>query len=541
MRSFCLRLFVTATLAIGFNCISLAQSVCSGPASGVVFIRAEGLTEQVGDLTFSCSGSGGTAIIQVYVTPPLPITSKVLSTASTGSTEALAITGSGSVQGVVDTTGTFITFTGVPIPPAVGPASTPVIITNVRVNATSIAVGSGFPPSVMETVFLTGAGITTALLPATSVALIATGLGPQSVTNANGAGPGAGSPGSIAGCVQLPPAFPAFFVKFREGFGSAFKQRGPAPSTIGAWATMNTETGYVPPAWPNTPGASNLADGATRIRILLTNVPANVMVYLPTSPSTDTAGAGTLSLTASETGGFAPFSAVPPNATNGLPSTPALALVGNSGGTVDAVYEVTAQSAALETYTIPVYFAWIANTVTGNNAPVNVSVSFAPVGAPASLPGFAVGASTTPLNGPVISPCLTSLLFPFVTNESSFNTAIVISNTSIDALPNGASAQSGTCTLNFYGVGAPTPATNVLAPNGNGIGGAYVGGQSYAFSLSDVAIGFQGYLIVACNFQYAHGFASITSNFGQPDSTAMGYLAVVLNRGPATPIDSIGF
>ena len=45
--------------------------------------------------------------------------------------------------------------------------------------------------------------------------------------------------------------------------------------------------------------------------------------------------------------------------------------------------------------------------------------------------------------------CGTTIFFPFVTNRSNFDTAIVISNTSAD--PHGTRHQSGECILRYHG------------------------------------------------------------------------------------------
>src|SRR5579872_2733981 len=85
-----------------------AQTTCSNPLANQVLLRSEGLTEQVGDFTFTCSGPGGLATIRAALSPSLPITSAVLSapSATTLYTDALAISASGSAQGVVDASGT---------------------------------------------------------------------------------------------------------------------------------------------------------------------------------------------------------------------------------------------------------------------------------------------------------------------------------------------------------------------------------------------------------------------------------------------------
>jgi hypothetical protein len=194
-----------------------------------------------------------------------------------------------------------------------------------------------------------------------------------------------------------------------------------------------------------------------------------------------------------------------------------------SGGAGTAVYEVTsADIANLDSFSIPVYVVSTANSVAGSSTPISISVSFNPVGSTV-IPNFAVGSSTTTLTGPKFSLCTTSLMWPFATNQLGFDTGLAISNTSTDPFgTSGATPQSGTCTLNFYGNGAPTP-NNVTTPN-------IVSGSTYAVTMSSIAAGFQGYIIAQCQFQFAHGFGFITNlqgtNGGQGGQTS--YLASVI-------------
>ncbi len=108
----------------------------------------------------------------------------------------------------------------------------------------------------------------------------------------------------------------------------------------------------------------------------------------------------------------------------------------------------------------------------------------------------------------------TYLLFPFGTNQSGFDTAIVISNTGQD--PSGSSGQDGTIVLSFYGTGAPSPVTTSNITQGN----------TYTNLLSVIAPGYQGYVIASCNFPLAHGFAFI-SDIGARN-LATSYLATTI-------------
>jgi hypothetical protein len=126
-----------------------------------------------------------------------------------------------------------------------------------------------------------------------------------------------------------------------------------------------------------------------------------------------------------------------------------------------------------------------------------------------------------------------------VTNQLGFDTGLAIANTSSDPFAanlGGATAQAGTCTLNFYGSGAPSP-SNVTTAN-------VPTGTVYVQALSGIAAGFQGYMIAYCQFQFAHGFAFITDGVGASGGLSQGYLAGVIPdvnqiaRGP-NPIGAI--
>jgi hypothetical protein len=111
-----------------------------------------------------------------------------------------------------------------------------------------------------------------------------------------------------------------------------------------------------------------------------------------------------------------------------------------------------------------------------------------------------------------------------VTSSFGFDTGIAISSTSTD--PFGTSAQSGTCTLNWFGAAftgtTPTPVIN--------------SGTTFttltSLVLSNVTGGFSGYMIAQCRFQYAHAMAFITDLGAR--NLAMGYLALII-PDPALP------
>ncbi len=136
----------------------------------------------------------------------------------------------------------------------------------------------------------------------------------------------------------------------------------------------------------------------------------------------------------------------------------------------------------------------------------------------------------------VVGTQTTTLLFPFVTNQAGFESGFAISNTSKDTV--GTPPQSGTCTISYFGTvmggGAPPPAQTTNAP-------VPAGGQ-LTFTLSTGgtlgitgAPGFQGYIMVTCNFQYAHGFALITDGPIGVAKVGTSYLALIVPAGPRNP------
>jgi len=128
-----------------------------------------------------------------------------------------------------------------------------------------------------------------------------------------------------------------------------------------------------------------------------------------------------------------------------------------------------------------------------------------------------------------INSCTTNLLFPFLTNQSGFDSGIAISNTSSDML--GTSPQTGACKLNYYGDSAgggaaPAAQTSSNVPAGRQLLAVLSSGGNYGIAATP---GFQGYMIAQCAFQYAHGFAFISDVGANRVSEA--YLALVLDSG----------
>jgi len=570
------KIFGLAGTAVVFAGMAFGQgpATCvNGPTAPVTnIIRTEGTSELVASIQFTCTaplgGSpAGQAAVQVFITPSLPVTSKVLST-STGNTEALiqvngAAPGSntagaaGSVQGTVS--GSTINFSGINLPGIAAGATYTFVVSNVRVNATTLSTTPGAPPQITEAVFVSGSVTTIipASLAAQQVAFAQNGLGTAAIyktfTTNNTTAPTTAFPqgvGSTAGgnsfviCNAYSPVIDkvdysvtaaggitagkslAFAVRVAENFASAFKVAG-AYGGNGVAGTAGTEQSQVGVS----SGSTNAVVDGTRFQITFANVPANVTLYVPAGPITSTnSSTAVAQLTASAAG--TAFAAVTPSTSSGsitgstsLTGARGLAAVTIASGTGTAVFEITtADPTNLDRFDIPVFAVSTANAVAGGATAVTAAVSFNPIGSTV-IPNFAAGASTTTLTGSTFGLCTTSLLFPFVTNQLGFDTGIAISNTSTDPFGStlGATPQAGTCTLNFYGAGAPSP-NSVPLPT-SAAGNTVTSGTTGAVVLSSVAAGFQGYIIAQCAFQYAHGFAFITNG---PGGLSQGYLAGVI-------------
>ena len=167
----------------------------------------------------------------------------------------------------------------------------------------------------------------------------------------------------------------------------------------------------------------------------------------------------------------------------------------------------TSDAAVGEWANVKVMFEWELGSV----AEGDVAVSLNPVSSgddDTDIPRYLAGGSHMLVT---ISPCVSNLLFPFVTNMYGFDTGIAITNTS---------EQGGSCMVSFSGSNAPADDHEVMV----------MGGMSETFGLGGemgVANMLQGHITVDCEFNGAKGFAFITNGSGQmgPPTAAHGYLA----------------
>ena len=122
-----------------------------------------------------------------------------------------------------------------------------------------------------------------------------------------------------------------------------------------------------------------------------------------------------------------------------------------------------------------------------------------------------------------------TLLFPFVTNQSGFDTGIAIANTADDEF--GTFPFVGTCLLHFRGVDVDQQGTSFTRQLP-----IILAGQTVTWTASngapelgvEGAPGFRGYMFAECRFPFAHGYAIVTDGFGGLPQLAQGYLPLVI-------------
>ena len=167
----------------------------------------------------------------------------------------------------------------------------------------------------------------------------------------------------------------------------------------------------------------------------------------------------------------------------------------------EGVLEGTDPAKAKEWHELEITFTWEAGAPTLNTG--SVTVSYHPVtDDPTKMVRYASGPTNDVIE---IEDCTTTLLFPYVTTKSGFDTGLVITNTSEGA---------GSCTIDYGGPDAPE---DMMTPEDLAAEEQWVG------LLSNMAAGFQGYITASCEFRDAYGFAFITDG---DLNLAQGYLAV---------------
>ena len=590
-------------LVLGSAVPAVAQSnpqiSCSAGTAVQPTLRHEGLTELVGDIVLTCvngtSSTGPTPVGQtipqanifvnvsailgtpsiglgldslLLVDDPSPANQTVCTTPTNGA--LCTVEGDGGqtfnqpgrynvfqgIPGGPGGTANSITFLGVPVdPPATGTRT--YRITNVRIQAANVP---SSPISLTTVYAFVGSSSSTSILIAQTAPLIV-----GFVSNGLLFSPGTAA-STFLQC-QTYGVTGVGAVTFTENFQTAFK--------------VQNCTGVSYPSCPNggqtTPGTveysesglqvalatgtTGLASQATEFQTVISNIPSGVQVYVDAS-STDGVG-GVASMIS------------PTPATSGV-----VLLTDNETGAPTSqtvVWQVTADNPfATDSFTFNIYVAFTGapGSPTGspqNNVTATALSGFSPQEAAwtgaGPIPEFLNAAQYNYPNAPavqdlfVVNLCQTILLFPYVTDYTGFDTGIAISNTTADG-GLGATAQTGACTVAFWGINDATAgglSTNIgtalpgntpgfvystdtygplTPPNGNGL---IQPGQTWYFSLSETDVAYDtvagggsiGYAIATCDFQFAHGYSFVSDTGVQKFAAA--YLALVIPDATRAP------
>ena len=493
-------------------------------------------------------------------------------------------------QGV--TNGSQVTFYGVPILAPVSAGVARVLrITNLRVNANGITGGGSGFQSVLAQISVNNVQVSVNN-PTVTVGYIQQSFAGSFRDSANAKSIATDNEfqcqprtDKLVAILRFSELFGTAF-KTRVNGGNGGSGFGLYPATVNAAAIQNipgaiynSEAGFISAfSGSATPGVltssagyiAGLADYGTRLKAVFSNIPTGVSVYVSAVNLTDgttpiggapagtgiipaSAGNGVLSnspelafLVSSEAGIDSPI----PLQT-GLTASQWLLPVSATGGS-QAVWEVVQTLPnTTENYDFGVYITFPANILPTQGISATLSYAPTPSGGAFSavaagqasssltIPRFAVAAASSGTPFLSINLCTTALLFPYVTTaflvpgQSGFDTGISIANTTSD--PFGTTNQAGTCTLYWYGgpPGATTAATNPT-PTTLGAGGVgsnvaiMTGTTALTLASQSVPAGWSGYMIALCNFQFAHGYASVT-DVGVRNIMAS-YLALVITN-----------
>jgi hypothetical protein len=491
-------------------------------------VRAEGKTELLGDINIECVAADPADVlappwvskqVNIIVNLPVNVTNNINFGQGPETTDARLIVNDIPQLYGVRTANQEVAFDNVtvPFPGGGNPEKTVIRISSIRGNVTQLglpsegnviqidAIVSTEPPSTLSVV------VPSVTIGFSRLSLLSDGVD-----------------GVINGlqCVDLESGNPELVI--REGFASAWKTQGvPSDAKNTFW-----ESGYFATGSNNGAGASQ----DTQFRVSVSSIPDDVSFQMDTyvSDGEDLQLALVGAACPDPLGGpvGAPDDGDPLTDEGGAPFTPTLDASGNGA----VVYKVCNNDPNdRESIAIPLRVSWAVDDTPDVGA-ASVTISYYPLGGSdfSSLvdpePRF-VDTASTPEEFLTVTKCVTTLLFPFVTNQSGFDTGMAISNTSEDWGLSGIDSQDGGCEIHYVGTDSAdnTPEVDVTTED-------VVAGEQLVWLLSAGgshglvgAPDFQGYVLAACDFQYAHGYAFITDGFGGGiPALAQGYLALVI-------------
>ena len=172
--------------------------------------------------------------------------------------------------------------------------------------------------------------------------------------------------------------------------------------------------------------------------------------------------------------------------------------------------DATGRDSSVDTLpVIEVKVVWDENDVAEGMAWVNVSYDPVSNVMDASMSGDKIPRYVMTADSPEflrVSDCDTSMMFPFVTNQAGFETGIALTNPS---------EADGSCMLDFV-AGGEVAMDHMVEVDAM---------STVAFSLSGVASGFQGHIKASCDFMEGSAFVFIDNGAGMGGPTAaQGYI-----------------
>ena len=589
--------------------VASASTVTCDVSATAPQIRAEGITEIVGDVTISCTGSDNVAALNTASNTVESFLVNVTATYNTnvtnpenaddGVTNAVLVLGGGDMDltALVENDCTTPADAGDGSACANSTATVPDPQYGVRNGDVSLkwegvrlalpsgdSGGDGTADNWTEsTMRITGVRVNASMLgiPASTgtagsdievdIAILAFPTGDNSLVVTNNSDVVVGS--SLLGlamsntadtetdglqCADETAANSLTSVIITEGFPTAFKDDSAVDE--GITNQVLVENGHSEDNMAGVGGASQ----ATQIVLHFSGVPDGVEVGVLATPDCEdddviTDGEGenddsdTLVLTAwtcDSAGVPDAVGAVVDDDDSVLDSTHVAVPITDGSGQI--CYDVSTNSNVLsEDCHITVVSGWTADTA--NDSPIrgtySVAASYGPLSTvtegdddTALVPRFLDGTATDAWAFGTVNSCDSTILFPFVTNQSGYDTGLVVANTSMDGDGDGVD-QAGTCSIAYYGEttgGGDAPdadTTDSIAAGDQLIWLLSSGNSDQGVA---AAADFQGYVIATCDFNWGHGYAFITDGFGGVPTLAQGYLGLVINTRAAATVETLG-